>query len=351
MAGIDARWLGEALSAGGIAKVGLAGGHSGTTTRERITIEGVDGAAPPGLPDRFFVKLTPVSAATQLFGALFGLGRTEVRFYDEIAADVPIPLPRHFVARAAERGGRFVLLLEDLEARGCRFPAGQLDLADARAIVQALGRLHAAFWESPRFHGDLSWVRRFENRDNIAIENWMSARANLPSIERFTAEVSADVRTRSHEIHLHRERLEAYWSEGPRTLLHGDAHMGNLFFDGERAGYFDWQVVQCGQGIRDVCYWMTNSLETGLRRAHEEELVALYLETLRRGGVCGPGVDPDWVWERYRAHTLYVWIASSVTAATPGLQPEEVARAAMQRTSAAIDDHGAFELLDEIVSR
>jgi hypothetical protein len=57
------------------------------------------------------------------------------------------------------------------------------------------------------------------------------------------------------------------------------------------------------------------------------------------------------VWERYRAHCLYTWISSSVTAATPGLQPVEVARAAMQRSSAAIDDHQALGLLDEIIRR
>ena len=122
-------------------------------------------------------------------------------------------------------------------------------------------------------------------------------------------------------------------------------------FEGDDAGYFDWQIVQRGQGIRDVSYFMTNSLTTDLRRFAEKELVELYLSTLRAGGVMDQGVDFDWVWERYRAHSLYTWISSSVTAATPGLQPVEVARNAMQRTSAAMEDHGALELLDEIVSR
>ncbi|MFT5695322.1 MAG: hypothetical protein ACI9QQ_001297, partial [Myxococcota bacterium] len=129
-----------------------------------------------------------------------------------------------------------------------------------------------------------------------------------------------------------------------------DSHMGNLFFEGDEAGYFDWQVVQRGQGIRDVSYFMTNSLPTELRRNAEDELLDLYIETLREGGVTGLGVDRSWVFERYRAHTLYTWISSSVTAATPGLQPVSVAKAAMQRTSDALDDHDALALLDEIVA-
>jgi len=352
---IDAQWLARALGphfpALEIASCNRLGGHSGTTTRERIDFTVRGDARPEGLPETLFVKITPTSLGTRFFAGLFGLGRSEVRFYDELAADVPIPVPQHYFARTARQGGRFILLLEDLDARGCRFPQGDLDRSEARALIRCLARLHAAFWESPRFASDLAWLRCHENRNNIAVETLMSARANAPSIARFPNEVGHLVRTRSREVHVQREALEAYWSSGPRTLIHGDCHMGNSFFDGSEAGYFDWQVVQRGQGIRDVSYFMTNSLTTELRRRAEEELLDLYLATLRDAGVDDVGVEPEWVWERYRAHSLYVWISSSVTAATPGLQPKEVARAAMQRTNAAIEDHRAFELMDDIVSR
>ncbi len=352
---IDPRWLAQALSHDfpGIEIVSceLREGHSGTTRRERIGFEarGVD--LPEDLPRTLFLKTTPRPLGTRIFAGLFGLGRTEVDFYNHVAADLPIPVPRHFCARAARNGGRFVVLLEDLVARGCRLAQGDLDRGEARAVVRCLGRLHAAFWQSPRFAADLAWLRCHENRDNVAVETLLCARANAPAIERFPDVVSEALRRRSGEIHAHREALEAYWSEGPRTLIHGDCHMGNLFFDGEQAGYFDWQVVQRGQGVRDLSYFMTQSLTTELRRSAEEELLDLYLATLREGGVDDEGVDPQWVFERYRAHSLYAWFSSSVTAATPGLQPADVARAAMQRTSAAIDDHKAFALLDEIVSR
>jgi Ser/Thr protein kinase RdoA (MazF antagonist) len=352
---ITVPWLREALSqfeSGAlIESCEMLGGHSGTTTRERIRLDFSGGAHPGDLPEALFVKITPESFGTKVFAALFGLGRSEVGFYNQIAADVPIPIPRSYCARSARHGGRFIILLEDLEARGCEFPTGDLDLAQARAVIQCLGRLHGGFWESPRFAGDLAWLRCHENRDNIGVEHLMSRRANAPSIERYPDELSADVRERSPKIHEHREILEAYWSDGPRTLIHGDCHRGNLFFDGDEVGYFDWQIVQRGQGIRDVSYFMTNSLTTELRRSAEAELIDLYLETLREAGVSGLGVDRAWVFERYRAHSLYAWISSSVTAATPGLQPVEVARAAMQRSGAALDDHAALDLLDEIVKR
>src|SRR6185295_20218606 len=74
-----------------------------------------------------------------------------------------------------------------------------------------------------------------------------------------------------------RDRLEAAWAAGPLTVIHGDAHAGNMYFCDGRAGLLDWQVVQCGQGMRDVGYFLTNSLATALRRAHERELIATYL--------------------------------------------------------------------------
>lgn len=355
VAAITAPWLSDALALHypgiEIESCELLGGHSGTTTRERIGLKVRGGARPDDLPDTLFVKITPNSFGTKVFTAIFGLGRSEVGFYNQIASDLPISVPRSFCARTARHGGRFVIVLEDLATRGCRFPDGDLDLDQARAVIRCLGRLHAAFWESPRFAGDLGWLRSHEHRSNIGVEHLMSSLANAPAIARYGDELSADVREHSHKIHVHREVLEAYWSDGPRTLIHGDSHMGNLFFDGAEAGYFDWQVVQQGQGVRDVSYFMTNSLTTRLRRSAEDELIDLYLDTLREAGVTGVGVDREWVWERYRAHTLYVWISSSVTAATPGLQPVEVARAAMQRTSAAIEDHAALGLLDEIIDR
>lgn len=352
--GITSDWLGDSLAATypgiEVESCTLMGGHSGTTTRERIgyTLSGTD--VPSDIPKTFFLKITPDSAATKIFAGIFRLGRSEVGFYNHIAADVPIPVPRSFCARSAAHGGRFIILLEDLIARGCHFPEGDITHEQARAVMRCFGRLHAAFWESPRFASDLAWLRSHENRSNIGVENLISRRANKPAIERYSEELSPAVREQTHKIHLHREALEAYWSDGPRTLIHGDSHMGNVFFEGDEAGYFDWQVVQRGQGIRDVSYFMTNSLPTELRRSAEDELLDIYLETLREGGVTGVGVDRSWVFERYRAHTLYTWISSSVTAATPGLQPVSVAKAAMQRTSDALDDHDALALLDEIVA-
>lgn len=354
-AGIDAAWLTEALqpSAPGavVTRVDRMDGHSGTTTREWIRLATNDAGRSAGLPATLFVKITPTSLGTRLFTTLLRLGASEVDFYRVLGGTLPVKTPRVFCARRAERGGRFVLLLEDLAASGCRFTssADPISLVEARAVVTALGRLHAAFWESPRFAGDLAWLRSAENNPRRRLEWWISARSNGPALAKFGDLVPQEIRENAHRIHAHRRLLEAHWARAPRTLIHGDPHAGNLYFDGDEAGFFDWQVVQVGPGLRDVSYFLVNSLDTELRRACERDLLELYLSTLAEGGV--RGLELADAWEQHRVFALYTWIAVSVTAATAGLQERRIVRRAVARTGSALRDLASLDALDALVDQ
>jgi len=352
---IDAAWLTEALQpiAPGavVTQVERMDGHSGTTTRERIRLATNDAGRRAGLPASMFLKITPTSLGTRLFTSLLDLGASEVDFYRAFGGALPVKTPRVFCARRAGRAGRFVLLLEDLAASGCRFTtsADPISLAEARAVVTTLGRLHAAFWESPRFAGDLAWLRSAENNPRRRLEWWISARSNGPALAKFGDLVPEEIRKNAHRIHAHRQLLEAHWARAPRTLIHGDSHAGNLYFDGDEAGFFDWQVVQVGPGLRDVSYFLVNSIDTDLRRAREHELLELYLATLAEGGV--GGLDFADAWEQHRVFALYTWIAISVTAATAGLQEQRIVRRAVERTGSALRDLASLDALGALVDR
>jgi len=352
-AGVDAAWLTRALqpAAPGVVVTQLEriDGDSGTTTRERIRFSTDPVGQRAGLPASLFLKITPGQLGTRLFTSLLGLGATEVDFYRSLGGALPVKAPGVFCARKARRGGRFVLLLEDLAASGCRFCASgsPISLAEARAVVTALGRLHAAFWESARFAGDLAWLRSADNNPQRDLEWWLSERSHGPALAKLADIVPADVRAKAHRIHAQRPVLEAHWARAPRTLIHGDPHAGNLYFDGDEAGFFDWQVTQVGPGLRDVSYFLVNSVATDLRRRHERELLALYLETLAAGGA--PELDADAAWEEHRLFALYTWIAISVTAAASGLQERQIVQRAARRTAAALQDLGSFDALDALV--
>lgn len=349
---VDADWLTAALQerAPGavVTRVDSLGGHSGTTTRERLRLTTDVGGHSAGLPETLFLKITPAQFGPRVFTTLLGLGASEVSFYHTLGEAFPVRIPRVYCARQEPRVGRFVLLLEDLEASGCRFPrfTDPLDLEGARAVVTVLARLHAAFWESPRLRGELAWLRSPENDPQRGLAWWISARSNRPALASFGDVVPEAVRARTHRIHERRALLELHWARAARTLIHGDPHAGNLFFDGDEAGLFDWQVVQAGPGLRDVSYFLVNSLDTSVRRAHERELLEHYREILAAHGVAAP-VSAE-IWEEYRLFALYTWIAVSVTAAAAGLQSREVVRRAVERTGLALADLDSFGALDRL---
>lgn len=349
---LDPGWLTGALQrafpGARVRTVEALDAHAGTTDRVRLRVAYDSHGAGESPPATVFVKLAPADARTRLFVNLMHLGSTEVRFYREIAATVPVAVPRAFHA-AVGRGARpFVLVLEDLAARAARFAtvASRLDLDQARHVMQALARLHAAFWDSPRLRGELAWLRSRLQNPNYRLERFVSATAVAPGLRKFPDVVPEALRAAAPGIAAARDRLEDAWARGPQTLLHGDAHVGNLYFLPDAVGFLDWQVVQRGQGMRDMSYFLINSVPTAVRRAHQRELIEEYLATLAAHGAEAPGAEA--AWEQYRLHAFYAWIGAAVTAAAATLQAEPIARAGLARSCTALIDLDALAALDRL---
>jgi len=152
---LTADWFSAALSLD-VERVEVLERHSGTTGRVRLALHGGE-----GVPERVFVKLPPFDAEQRVFVNQVGMGVTEARFYGALAGEVGLRVPNPWYSAYSD-DDRYVMVLEDLESAGCRFPT-QSD-ADiefrARDIVEQLARLHARYWESDRFEpgGDLTWL-------------------------------------------------------------------------------------------------------------------------------------------------------------------------------------------------
>lgn len=348
-ADVDAAWVGRALQEAfpgcRVADVEVLDRNAGTTERARLRVtyrEIGRGGLPPA---SLFVKLAPTDVRTRLFVDLMRLGSTEVRFYRDAAADVPGEMPRVYYAAITGRAQSFALLLEDLGTRGARFTdASQaLGVDDARLVMVRLARLHAAFWESARFASDLAWLRSRERNDRYPVERFLCALAVPAGVAKLADLVPAEVHAAVPRIIAARDALEDAWARGPRTLIHGDAHAGNLYFLPNAVGLLDWQLAQRGQGMRDVAYFLANSLPIAVRREHERALIALYLQALADHGVTPPAFAV--AWEQYRLHAIYAWIAAAVTAAAATLQEAPIVRAAIERTSAALLDLNSLAVL------
>jgi aminoglycoside phosphotransferase (APT) family kinase protein len=346
---LDRHWLGRALGAD-VEGFEILDAHSGTTSRLRLRLEGQAGAR--RLPAQLFVKLTPRSFGQRFFLAATGIGRNEVRFYETVRPGLAVRSPEILGLGRLGPGRQFALLLEDIAQSGTRLPSvGQrADEKDARKVVAALATLHASLWESPRFdpdHGDLAWLPRFETRQHDlrwerVVTAAMVGRAETLFADDFDApfrEIVAACRDR-------RDRLEALLARGPRTFIHGDCHFGNLFFEGDHVGFFDWQVCGMATGMRDVGYFLCTSLPTALRREHEISLIRSYLEALEHAGVPSPSFEDTW--HQYRLVALYAFIAAAFTAAAgDAMQSLAIGKAGLSRATAAAIDLQSVAALDD----
>jgi len=348
-AGVTAGWLTSALEGlfpgVRVRRLETLAEDAGTTQRARLAVMYDDPGRGDAPPESIFVKLAPADLRTRLFVNLLCLGSTEVRFYRELALDVPVDVARVFHVRSG-RAGRFVLVLEDLAARGVRFAeVGQpITVETARLVVRGLARLHAAFWESARFRADLAWLERGHHDATYRIGRLLSAVSVKPMLARFGDLVPAELRAAAGRIACARDRLEAAWARPPCTVIHGDAHAGNLYYPPGGVGFLDWQVVQRGQGMRDVTYFLVHSLSTELRREREGELIDLYRATLGEHGVVPPPAEA--ARGQYRLHALYAWIAAAVTSAAATLQSERIVRAGLARSCAAVMDLDSLAALE-----
>jgi Ser/Thr protein kinase RdoA (MazF antagonist) len=130
------------------------------------------------------------------------------------------------------------------------------------------------------------------------------------------------------------DALMEYWFSEPLTLIHGDSHLGNFFVTGDRMGMLDWQAVQWAKGIRDVQYFLINSMREDLLAQHERELIEHYASELGRHGVTLPCED---AFAQYRALSFQTLMTSVVSLGTASMTDmDEVLQTILARSVAAI---------------
>ena len=344
-------WIVEALTGPqtAVANIETLGSTSGTTDRTTFRISFADEHADAL---RVFAKTSPKRWVPRLFGRLLSLGANEVRFYRQIAPDAPVLVPKCYAHTHDERSGEFGLLLEDLVPNGARFASIGDEVTEqmVEAVIDSLASLHAVFWRSPRLNRDLNWLGDGAPHNGSRVSRFISELSHRPTLRQFPDVLGPEVSRDAVLIHRHRETLDRYWARQPQTVIHGDSHVGNMYFVDGRAGLLDWQVVQSGQGIRDVAYFLITSVDTDLRLRHQRPWITRYLDQLRALGVPESDLNWDATWNRYRTHALYAYVATAVTAAMSDLQSPQIQRLGLERAQRALLDLEAFEALNAVVA-
>ncbi|OIN78846.1 phosphotransferase [Mycobacterium malmoense] len=315
-----------------VGSVRVLDGHAGTSTRARLALTGKN------VPESVFVKIAAKTAATRLMGELGRLGHTEVRFYSQLAPQLT-GVPDAYGAAFDAWTGRYLLVLEDLPAESCEFPDTLHPLSPDQAslVVELLADLHAAFWNRlPRDgRGPLAWLYT-PSSDVTSLLTGPLMHASMKRLaERTTMPAGIPVE-QGRFIADNYRTVAALIDAPPHTVMHGDAHPGNMYFCGGKAGLLDWQAVRRGHPSRELAYTLITSLTPEDRRATQRDLLDDYRRALAAAG--GPELDRDELWLRYRQGALYGYVAPLITAGMGGMQVEDIAAEGLRRGVEALDD-------------
>jgi hypothetical protein len=331
-------FLSEALGTE-VTEVDLLDHAFATNQRARI---GLTYATPGAGPATLFVKLAPIDPTHREMIGATGMGEREAQFYADVAPTVNVLVPG--CPFAASDADRFVLLLEDLSQRGCRFSNGEWGVtADAAAgALEDLAAFHARF-ESPA------------ERDRVA--PWLatprpSMSEATSGLMRWVLDENAgklpDGYTTIGELYVtHHAWFDETWHTGPATYVHGDAHIGNVFLDGDRVGFVDWGLSRTSTHLRDVSYFLTMTVDIEERRKHQRDLLQGYLDALRAHG--GVDISFDDAWAAHRLQASYTVVATFLAYMPSYASGDGVALgdALLARADAAVDD---LEVVDAVRS-
>jgi hypothetical protein len=311
-----------------VTSVAVIGGDAGTSSRARLALTG------DGVPDSVFVKMPARTVATRLMGELGRLAETETRFYRELSPHLR-GLPKCYGAAFDGLTGRYVLVLEDLGVERCEFPdtLHPLTAEQAAAVVERLALLHARFWE--RVPG---WAYTASG-DSTSLLTGSLLKTSARRIAETTDIAVEDGRFIDDNYRVVARLID----EPPHTVMHGDAHPGNVYFRDGQAGLLDWQAVRRGHPSRELAYTLVTGMTTADRQRNERDLLDNYRQALAAAGE--PLLDRDELWDRYRMAALYAYVAPLITAGMGGMQDDAIALEGVRRGVAALDDLDTVALL------
>jgi aminoglycoside/choline kinase family phosphotransferase len=137
----------------------------------------------------------------------------------------------------------------------------------------------------------------------------------------------------------------------PRTIIHGDYRLDNLFFGHEDGrptlAVADWQIASRGRGVFDVAYFMSGGVPPDVRRAHEMRLLREYHSILTDNGNSGD-YDFDECLRDYRTSVVFCLVYPVIGGGSVDMANERGVAlwdTWLDRNVAAIEELEAAEML------
>jgi hypothetical protein len=241
-------------------------------------------------------------------------------------------------------GVQGLVLLEDLAARNATFgdaSKGMITIDQQAQALEMLARMHAKWWESPELKQLKNFSTAWEAASDIVMQMLRPEYFETCIHHRRCQAYVGPYRDRDRVV----AGLRTQWARGrevPQVFSHGDAHLGNMFFEPDGTpGYLDWQSWQEGPYMHDVAYSTIGNLKVEDRRHAEKDLIAGYLAALSANGVANPPSFED-AWSAYRRHAMhgFMWPFTPEE-----MQPIEIVTAEGDCFGAAVSDLDTFGAL------
>jgi hypothetical protein len=282
--------------------------------------------------------LVPDLCAKGYFGegsrAYRHVGEPEVCFYRDLAGATGVRTLRSVYADVDPVTRHGVMITEDVVAQDGTFLDALSDYSADQAAdsLGELARLHGATWADPACAA--GWL-------DSRLETYLATRGVEEIRANFGGPIGAGVPAEVRDA----ERLEGAFrtlaaeagAASPWCVIHGDAHVGNLYLDGaRRPSFVDWQIVQRGPWYLDVGYHIASALTIEDRRRSEQDLVRHYLDRLGAGGVDAPSWDD--AWRGVRRGIVYGFFLWGITLKVDPAVTSKL----LERLGTATADHGAF---------
>lgn len=330
-------WLTSALDARfpGIQVAAVTPGPviSRVSTNARFHIE-----CAGGTPDGLSPHLCGKGYFSEVGRAFRSVGEPEAGFYRDIAASTGMRTLRSVYADVDPATRHGVVITEDVVAQGATFLDALSDYTPDQAAesLEQLAELHAATWGDPAY-ADAAWLAS-------RLATYLERRGIDEIRGNFEGPIGSGVPDESRDaerlVDAYRTLAAETGSASPWSVIHGDAHVGNLYLDGDgRPSFVDWQLVQRGPWYLDVGYHIASALTVEDRRRTERDLVRHYLDRLAARGVDPPRGHDVWLGVRRGiVHGFFLW------GITLKVEPA-VTATLLERLGTAVADHDAFEAI------
>lgn len=318
----------------------------GTCTKIRLRLDMDEAGKRAGIPETLFLKGGFEEHSRKI---VFVLKTEALGYRDLLSPSSELNSPACYFADYDEDRLQGIVIMEDLARRGATFgnplePRSQDDIAQTLSL---LAGYHARTWGFPASAADtgLDWVETAPPFSRPSLKPCLEPEAweHYVGLPRGAA---ASVRFHDREwARSALDRMATLSEQVPNCILHGDTHLGNVFFEPDGSpGFYDI-VPRRAPPMSEVCYHVTLAMDVEERPRWERELVRHYLDELKCHGI-DDAPDFDEAMRQYGAFLIEGYCLVLINDAYYMAEPPITAYAA--RFSAAMLDNDTAGLLSKV---